>query len=609
MNMNRNLFGFALAAIMIVSSCQKTPDLEPEIGDLKKAQVEESDHKIIPGQYIVVLNEFPGQPKGNAVGYEAGIARAKQVIKGLMNENRIPADKLGFVYAFALDGFSATLTDEQLIRLARDKRVKYVEPDQVISISGSQSNATWGIDRVDQRDLPLNQTYTWDATGNGVRAYIIDTGIRYSHNEFGNRASFGFDAFGGNGNDGNGHGTHVAGTVGGTTYGVAKETLLIAVRVLDNNGSGTSSGVVAGMDWVAGNHSRPAVANMSLGGGASTAIDDAVARMYNAGVPVIVAAGNGDRLGRAQNACNYSPARSPYAYTVGATTSTDAKASYSNYGNCVNLFAPGSSITSAWYTSNTATNTISGTSMASPHVAGGAALYLQNNTSATPLQVYEALTTNSTKNKVTSSNTTNNHLLYPLGFGSGGGGEEPTPNQTPVASFTYTTTDLSASFNAGGSSDSDGTIVSYAWNFGDGTTGTGVTTSRTYAAAGNYTVTLTVTDDDGATGTTSQSVTVSAPSPIGDNTPVINTFNFTKSSSGPWRRAIIDWAVSDVDGDLSTVKLELLSGTTVLESINISVSGSSSSGSNELRSRTTPDAVRITVTDSKSYTATDKKVY
>jgi subtilisin family serine protease len=354
MIMNRRLFGLALAAMMIVASCQKTPDLDPMQPDLKKAQVEESDYKVIPGQYIVVLNEFPAQPKGKAVGYEAGIARAKQVAKGLMNENRIPADKLGFVYAFALDGFSATLTEEQMIRLARDKRVKYVEPDQVISISGSQSNATWGLDRVDQRNTPLNQTYTWDATGQGVRAYIIDTGILPAHQEFGNRASIGYDAYGGDGIDRQGHGTHVAGTVGGNVYGVAKNVLLIGVKVLDDSGSGTTSGVVAGMDWVAANHVKPAVANMSLGGGGSTAIDDAVGRMYDAGVPVIVAAGNGNFIGRQDDACKYSPARAPKAYTVGATVSTDAKASYSNYGNCVNLFAPGSSITSAWHTSNTA---------------------------------------------------------------------------------------------------------------------------------------------------------------------------------------------------------------------------------------------------------------
>ena len=298
-----------------------------------------------------------------------------------------------YVYTAVLNGFAGAMSDAARDGLLRDARVTRVEQDGIAYASTTQSNATWGLDRIDQRALPLSGTFTYTNTGSGVNSYIIDTGIRYSHVDFGGRAVKGYDAVTaeGDASDCNGHGTHVAGTVGGTTWGVAKATTLYAVRVLDCAGSGTWSGVIAGMDWVTANHVKPAVANMSLGGGANSSVDDATRRMIAAGVATAVAAGNGNQGGRAQDACKYSPARVEEAMTIGATTKTDSKTSWSNYGPCVDFFAPGAGITSAWYTDDTATNTISGTSMAAPHVAGVAALYLQSFPGASAQTVRDAL--------------------------------------------------------------------------------------------------------------------------------------------------------------------------------------------------------------------------
>lgn len=360
--------------------------------------------KPVPGSYIVVLKEgaarLPGAPL--TAGPTAGdIASDVAVVYG---------GKTGFVYEHALQGFSVRMSAAQAELMAKDWRVDYVEEDGVVSLTTTQSNATWGIDRIDQRNRPLSTTYTYTRTGAGVRAYIIDTGIRFSHTQFGGRAITGFDAVdGGSADDCNGHGTHVSGTVGGSTYGVAKGVTLVGVRVLNCSGSGTNSGVIAGVNFVTSNHlaGQPAVANMSLGGGVSSALDSAVNNSINDGVSYSIAAGNNNG-----NACNTSPARVAAAMTMGATTSTDARSSFSNFGSCVDWFAPGSSITSAWSTSNTATRTISGTSMAAPHTAGVAALYLQGNPGASPATVRTALFNLTTKSIVTGSNTTNNHLLF-----------------------------------------------------------------------------------------------------------------------------------------------------------------------------------------------------
>jgi len=320
-----------------------------------------------------------------------------------------------FVYTHALNGFAGEISDAAQNGLLGDGRVTRIEPDGVMEIVTTQANATWGLDRIDQAALPLSGTYTYASTGSGVTAYIIDTGIRFDHSEFGGRAVSGYDAVdGGTADDCNGHGTHVAGTVGGSTYGVAKGVALVAVRVLNCSGSGTTSGVIAGIDWVTGNHAAgaSAVANMSLGGGASSSLDAAVNNSIADGVSYAVAAGNGNQGGVAQDACKSSPARVPAAMTISATNQTDTKASWANYGNCVDFFAPGVSITSAWYTSATATNTISGTSMATPHATGVAALYLEGHPGTSPAAVRDALFAATTKGIVKSSKTTNNHLLF-----------------------------------------------------------------------------------------------------------------------------------------------------------------------------------------------------
>jgi subtilisin family serine protease len=321
-----------------------------------------------------------------------------------------------YVYEHALKGYAISLSEGALGALAADGRVAFVERDAEVDAVTTQTSAPWGLDRIDQRALPLSTTFGYLNTGGGVKAYIIDTGIRTSHTDFDGRAIDGRDTVDGSlpAADCNGHGTHVAGTVGGSRYGVAKGVTLVAVRVLDCSGSGTWSGVIAGVDWVTADHvaGQPAVANMSLGGGASSAVDAAVRNSIADGVSFAVAAGNGNVGGKAQDACKYSPARVTEAMTVGAVDTTDRKASWSNYGSCVDWFAPGVGITSAWSSSDTATNTISGTSMATPHSTGVAALYLQSNPSASPATVRDALYDLTTKGIVTFSKTLNNHLLY-----------------------------------------------------------------------------------------------------------------------------------------------------------------------------------------------------
>ncbi|MFD4156800.1 S8 family peptidase [Streptomyces hydrogenans] len=353
----------------------------------------------VDGSYLVTLK--PG------AGFAAGSAKGRGLIAGY-------GGKVGKTFGAALNGYAVTLDAAAARRLAADPAVATVEQNQIVRADATQTNAPWGLDRIDQASLPLSGTYTYpDRAGAGVTAYVIDTGVRISHGELAGRAVNGYDAVEGDtvAQDGNGHGTHVATTIAGSTYGVAKAAKVVAVRVLDANGSGTTAGVVAGIDWVTSHHAAgaPAVANLSLGGGASTTLDNAVKRSIADGVTYAVAAGNSG-----VNARNSSPARVTEALTVGATGNADAKASWSNYGAVLDLFAPGVSITAGWHTSDTATNTISGTSMAAPHVAGAAAVYLAGHTSATPAQVATALVNGATPDKVTTPGTGSPNRLLRL---------------------------------------------------------------------------------------------------------------------------------------------------------------------------------------------------
>ncbi|MFH0242532.1 S8 family peptidase [Streptomyces sp. HK10] len=362
----------------------------------------------IENSYIVTLDEDAA---------DAGSSKGKSLVKKY-------GASIKRTYHEALNGYAVELTEAEAKKLAADPAVDAVAQDQKVSIAGTQTNPpSWGLDRIDQQSLPLDNSYTYpDSAGQGVNAYIIDTGVRISHSDFGGRAVNGYDAVDGDNvaQDGNGHGTHVAGTVAGTSHGVAKKAKIVAVRVLDNNGSGTISGVVAGVDWVTQNAVKPAVANMSLGGGANSTLDTAVRNSIASGVTYAVAAGNSNT-----DASGSSPARVAEAITVGSTTSSDARSSFSNYGSILDIFAPGSSITSAWHTSDSATSTISGTSMAAPHVAGAAALHLGDNPGATPSQVASALDSAAVTGAISNPGSGSPNKLLHVGEGDPGDPGDP----------------------------------------------------------------------------------------------------------------------------------------------------------------------------------------
>ena len=414
-----------------------------------------------PGRYIVVLERSSAQSPGEA----ARSARAQGA-------------EVSHVYRHALRGYAATLPDALLEKLRRSAQVKEVVPDGKVRFFDTQSNPpSYGIDRIDQRNRPLSNSYTYNATAAGVDAYIIDTGINRAHQDFGGRAVTGIDYYnGGEVEDCQGHGTHVAGTVGGTTYGVAKGVRLIGVRIGDCSTSINTSTAISGIDWVTGNHTtRPAVANMSFGGGTNSAMDTAVRNMIADGVVAAIAAGNGNILGQPVDACGTSPGRVAEAITVASTTNTDARSSFSNYGTCVDIFAPGSSIVSASATNNTGSATLSGTSMAAPHVAGAAAMYLQQFPNARPADVAAALVANATSGVVGNPGSGSpNKLLYNAFITAGGTTPEPTPTPTPTPTTTPSPTPTPTPTPGGDPDPATPTLAN------------GVATSSTGAATGGW---------------------------------------------------------------------------------------------------------------------------
>ncbi len=383
----------AVSSVLVTSSASSATPAPDRGKDVSVRGAGSPD--AIAGSYIVVLNES-----------DRTTSRS-----GILSVAKDAASSLDFTVKRTfgtLNGFAATMTEAKAKRLASDPRVAFVQQNQRITVS--QDDATWGLDRVDQRDLPLDQTYNPPNEAEGVNVYVIDTGIYAEHSDFGGRASVGTDTVGDgqNGEDCQGHGSHVAGTIAGTTWGLAKKATVFGVRVLDCQGSGTTESVVAGIEWVTANAKKPAVANMSLGGGADDALDAAVKKSVESGVTYAVAAGNENA-----DACGASPAREPSALTAGATDDQDGRANFSNFGKCVDVFAPGVDIESVKIGSPDGSTTMSGTSMASPHVAGAAALYLGEKPDATPEDVATALTTNATPDKVQNPGEGSpNKLLY-----------------------------------------------------------------------------------------------------------------------------------------------------------------------------------------------------
>ncbi len=459
-----------------------------------QAPIVESSNPI-PGQYIVVLRPEAAVHQPGVRGVRGVRAVAEEMVRGGV---------VGRSFDHVLEGFVvARLGAAEARALAQDPRVAYLEEDGVARVAADfVAAASWGLDRADQRALPLDNLYGYNSAGAGVDVYVVDTGIRSTHQELAGRvdtvAAYTAVADGNGTEDCHGHGTHIAGTIGGASLGVARGVTLHPVRVLDCSGSGAVSDIIAGVNWITARYPavkgkataarRPAVANMSLQAGVSQALDDAVKASIGAGVTWVVAAGND-----AADACLYSPARVPAVITVGASDGTDTRWWASNYSSCVDLFAPGVLVVSSFNRSDSDTIAMTGTSAAAPHVTGAAALFLGLNPGAKPLTVQAAVLGAATTGVLAGAGIGSpDRLLYAAFAGDG-------QDYPPYATFTFTCSGRRCSFDSAPSGDDRG-VASIAWDFGDGTSGSGATASHRFPSNGAvFPVTLYVTDTLGQT--------------------------------------------------------------------------------------------------------------